>query len=103
MDNHILPADTYIVANKSIITEEDKRILNMLYLPIIGTLPVMLYNMLLQDLDKMTISNELTHAHLLSILKVSNGELTEARNSLEAIGLLKTYVVCGIPLCETVK
>lgn len=92
MDTHILPADTYIVINKSIITEEDKRILNMLYMPIIGPLPVILYEMLLLDMDKCVDSIELTHAHLLSILKVSNNELTEARNSLEAIGLLKTYL-----------
>ena len=92
MDIHILPADTYIVTSKSVITEEDKKVLNMLYLPIIGPLPIMLYNMFLLDMGKLDISKELTHAHLLSTLKVSNQELTEARNSLEAIGLLKTYL-----------
>ena len=92
MNPSLLPADNYVVINKSIITEEDKKILNMLYLPIVGPLPIMLYNILLNDLDKLQlISSSSTHAKLLSNLHVSPNELTDARNVLEAIGLLKTY------------
>ena len=69
----ILPADIYVVVNKSIITDQDKKILNMLYLPIIGSLPIMLYNTLLNDLEYQDlISSDLTHAHLLSNLHISN-------------------------------
>ena len=83
----------YIVINKSIITEEDKKILNMLYLPIIGPLPIMLYNMLLNDLDKLQLVSDVSiHAKLLSNLHISTSELMEAKNMLEAIGLLKTYI-----------
>lgn len=93
MNPSLLPADSYIVINKSIITEEDKKILNMLYLPITGPLPIMLYNILLDDLDKLQLISEAsTHAKLLSNLHISSSELTEARNVLEAIGLLKTYL-----------
>lgn len=93
MNPSLYPADSYIVINKSIITEEDKKILNMLYLPIIGTLPTMLYNILLNDLDKLQLISEVsTHAKLLSSLRISSNELKEARNVLEAIGLLKTYI-----------
>lgn len=96
MDTMILPADTYQVINKSIITEEDKKILNMLYLPIIGPLPVMLYNMFLTDLDKsQSVSSINSHAHMLANLRISANEYVEARNSLEAIGLLKTYLKTG--------
>lgn len=92
MNPSLLPADNYIVINKSIITEEDIKILNMLYLPITGPLPIMLYNILINDLDKLQIISEVSsHAHLLSNLHISISELTEARNVLEAIGLLKTY------------
>ena len=49
------PADTYIVINKSIITNEDRTILTMLYQPIIGPLPIMLYFSLWSDLDKTEI------------------------------------------------
>ena len=93
MNTSLLPADNYIVINKSIITEEDKKILNMLYLAITGPLPIMLYNILLTDLDKSQIISEVeNHAHLLSNLHISITELSDARNVLEAVGLLKTYL-----------
>lgn len=93
MDTNILPADDYFVINKSIITEQDKKILHMLYLPLIGSLPVMLYNILTEDLDRQKIiSSTFEHAHLLSNLHISSKELVEARNMLEGIGLLKTFI-----------
>ena len=93
MNESILPADNYVVINKSIITSEDNKILNMLYLPIIGSLSIMLYNMLVNDLDKLSSESvELEHAHLLSNLRISCQELESARNALEGIGLLKTYL-----------
>ncbi len=93
MDMALLPADNYIVVNKSIITDYDKKILSMLYLPITGSLPIMLYNTLVNDLDHQeVISDGLEHAHLLSNLHISAKELEEARNILEGIGLLKTYL-----------
>ena len=93
MDTRLLPADSYVVVNKSIITEFDKKILNMLYLPIIGPHPIMLYNTLLNDLDKReNNSEEIEHAKLLSYLHISANELLSIRNSLEGIGLLKTYI-----------
>jgi len=93
MNESILPADNYIVINKSIITDQDKLILNMLYLPIIGPLAISLYNTLINDLDKQEImSDSLTHSHLLSNLHISSKELCDTRNVLEAIGLLKTYI-----------
>jgi len=93
MNTLLLPADSYIVINKSIITEEDKKIINMLYLPIIGPLAVTLYNILVNDLDRQQIVSEIkTHDILLSNLHISSSELADARNILEGIGLLKTYL-----------
>ena len=46
MNPSLMPADSYIVINKSIITEEDKKVLNKLYLPITGANSIMLYNIL---------------------------------------------------------
>ena len=89
----LLPADTYIVVNKSIITEEDRKILNMLYQPIIGPIPVVLYLTFLVDSDKSaTVSLEHTHHHLVSNMHLSLDEIVLAREKLEAIGLLKTKV-----------
>ena len=93
MDIKILPADIYQVINKSIITEQDKKILNMLYLPLVGAMPIMLYFILVNDLDKFeNISLELEHAKILNSLHISSGEFNTARNCLEGIGLLKTYI-----------
>ena len=39
----ILPADSYMVINKTILNELDNKILTMLYQPIIGTTAVNLY------------------------------------------------------------
>ena len=73
MNTLLLPADSYIVINKSIITEEDKKIINMLYLPIIGPLAVTLYNILVNDLDKQQLISEVkTHDILLSNLHISS-------------------------------
>ncbi len=93
MSNTILPADTYIVVNKTIITETDKKIVTTLYQPIIGNTAVSLYFTLIDDLLKREImSNEETHHHLMSTMQIKLENLVIAREKLEAVGLLKTYV-----------
>lgn len=94
MDKYnILPADTYIVVNKSILNEEDRKILNTLYQPILGPLPIMLYFSLWSDLDKAElISAEYTHHHIVSNMHLTLNEIVSAREKLEAIGLLKTLI-----------
>jgi len=89
----LLPADSYIVVNKSILTEVDKRNLINLYEPIIGPLPISLYLTLWSDLDRTeTMSKDFTHHHLMTFLKTKLDDIKEARESLEAVGLLKTYI-----------
>ncbi len=93
---NLMPADIYVVFNKSIIHSGDRKILNMLYQPIIGVNAVMLYFTLWADLDKTElISNEFTHHHLMSCMQLTMEEIVNARCRLEAIGLLKTYVKEG--------
>ncbi len=93
MNITLLPADSYIVVNKSVITSYDMDVINMLYLPIIGPLAVSLYINLYNDLNMVkTLSDNLSHAHLLANLHVSSREFLEIRSSLEAVGLIKSYV-----------
>lgn len=88
----LLPADTYTVINRTILTEKDKNNLITLYEPIIGPIPVALYLTLLRDLDKLEImSGDLTHHHLMSIMRTGLDIIRTARETLEAVGLLKTY------------
>lgn len=90
---NVLPADTYIVINKSILSEQDRKIVIMLYQPIIGYCAVSLYFTFWSYLDKNEIfSGEWTHHHLITNMGMKLDEIIEAREKLEAIGLLKTYV-----------
>lgn len=89
----ILPADTYLVVNRTVLNDNDRKILTMLYQPIIGFLPVSLYFNLWSDLDKTEImSITYTHHHLMSNMQLKLEEIIEAREKLEAVGLLKTYL-----------
>lgn len=89
----ILPADTYIVINRTLLSDKDRNILIMLYQPLIGSIAISLYYTLWSYLDKLEImSSEWTHHHLMGNLRIKLEEILEAREKLEAIGLLKTYV-----------
>lgn len=93
MENSLLPADIYTVINQSILTEIDKKILIGLYEPIVGPIAISLYLTLWNDLDNQEfISHDYTHHHLLTILKSSLKDILLARKSLEAVGLIKSYV-----------
>lgn len=90
---NILPADIYVVVNKTILNEEDRKIITMLYQPIIGFTATSLYFTLIDDLDKKEMmSDDLTHHHLMSTMQLKLSEIVIARQKLEAVGLLKTYL-----------
>ncbi len=90
---NILPADTFIVVNRTILSENDRKIISMLYQPIIGSIATSLYYTLWADLDKAEIlSSEYTHHHLMSSLRIKMEHIVIARKKLEAVGLVKTHV-----------
>lgn len=92
----ILPADSYVVINKSLLNDNDRLILTMLYQPIIGSVALSLYFTLWSDLNKTEImSNEYTHHHLMNVMCLKLDEIVSARKKLEAIGLLKTLYKIG--------
>lgn len=92
MNNTILPADVYTVLSKSIVSNLDRKIITLLYQPIIGYTAVSLYFTLLDDLDKMVVSDVYTHHHLMSMMQLKLDSIVQAREKLEAIGLIKTYL-----------
>ncbi len=88
----LLPADKYIVINKTILTEQDRKYLVSLYEPMIGANAVSLYFTLWRDLDRYSfVSLDYTHHHLMTLLKTSLENIKLSRKSLEAVGLLRTY------------
>src|SRR5574344_639518 len=88
----LLPADTYTVVNRTMLSAEDRKNIIASYEPLIGSTSVSLYFTLWNDLDKLEIiSNDLNHHHLMSIMKLDLDTLKKARQSLEAVGLIRTF------------
>ncbi len=92
----LLPADIYQVVNKSLLTENDKLVLSMLYMPIIGSSAITLYNTFYNELKANNyISSEMSHHHLMTNLGENLNSIKESRIKLEGIGLMKTYYMEG--------
>lgn len=93
---NVLPADTFIVVNKTMLNDSDRNLLMLLYQPIIGSQAISLYYTLWSYLDKSELlSNEWTHHHILRDMMISNSEFIDAKIKLEAIGLVKSYLKKG--------
>lgn len=89
----LLPADVYFVINKTIISEFDKKVIIDLYQPIIGPLAVSLYFSFISDLDNLELNSKIySHHHLMVNLKNGLDVIKQARESLESVGLIKTFV-----------
>lgn len=89
---YILPADTYKVYNKSFLNEDKKKVLYLLYQPVIGSMSINLYLTLYNDLNKESDeSNIFNHHHLMTNMLIDLDAIVKSRERLEAIGLLKTY------------
>ena len=85
--------DTFVVINRTLLSEYDRKVLTMLYQPIVGSTTITLYLTLWSLLDKLeVISSDLTHDSLMTNLQISLEEIVEAREKLEALGLIKTYL-----------
>ena len=92
----MLRTDEFIVVNKTIFDSTDYKILSYLYQPLIGSIAINLYLTLWAYLEKQQIiSAEWTHLHLMNNMQIDLEKIITARLSLEAIGLLKTYIKEG--------
>ena len=88
--------DTFVVINRTLLSDYDRKVLTMLYQPIVGSTTVTLYLTLWSFLDKLeVISTDLTHDSLMTNLQISLEQIVEAREKLEALGLIKTYLKEG--------
>lgn len=97
----LLPADSYKVYNQTLLNDNDKKIIINLYGPIIGINAISLFFALWSDLDKNEMmSDELTHHHLMTMLKSDLDSIKLARKSLEAVGLIKSYLKVGESINE---
>jgi len=92
----ILPADTYTIVGKTILTDFERKTIINLYSPIIGSGAVSLYFALWQDLErKENEDTKYNHHHLMTTLKLGLEPITNARRALESMGLLRSYFKAG--------
>ena len=89
--------DTYEVQLASIITNYDEIILFRLYQPIIGYGPVNVYLSLLHEIEgeKIVTTGVKKHNRLFETMLINNNKFIKFRRYLEAVGLLKTFVLEG--------
>lgn len=93
LKERVLPADQFTVLNRTILNDKDRNLLIMLYQPIIGSDAISVYFSMQSYLDKLELMSESwTHHHLMTNLRMDLESIVSAREKLEAVGLLKTYV-----------
>ena len=96
MVNALLPLDNFVVINKTILNSQDRLTLTLLYQPIVGSIAVSLYLTLWSFLDRNKF-NSLGNAQndLAISMQLKLDDIKEAKDKLEAIGLIKTYLKKG--------
>jgi len=92
----VLGLDTFVVINKAILNDQDRLSLTLLYQPIVGSVAISLYITLWGYLEQDKLASLLnTHQDLIRNMQMKLEDILEARQKLEAIGLLKTYYQKG--------
>lgn len=84
------PVDAYEIRMSRPFSENDRKLLTLFYQPLIGSEAMSLFMTLWADHDEQ--AREYNHYHLMNVLSLPLLPIFEARISLEAIGLLRTYV-----------
>lgn len=97
MDQHhwkeILAIDRYKVKSNSVLNDLDRKILTLLYQPLIGSKCFSLYMTLWGELEQSRVwSVEKTHHSLMTIMQSNLRDIYLERIKLEGLGLLKTYM-----------
>ncbi len=84
------PTDSYKIRLPYSFSDYDRQLLTLFYQPLVGAEGISLYLTLWAD-GELKEDNGWAHYHLMNVLGVSLGKIFQARISLEAIGLLKTW------------
>ena len=94
--NALLPLDNFVVINKTILSSQDRLVLMLLYQPIVGSVAISLYLTLWGFLDQNKFnSSGNNHNDLAISMQLKLEDIKEAKDKLEAIGLIKTYLKKG--------
>ncbi len=89
----LLAIDRYIVKSSSVLQELDRKIITLLYQPLIGTKGFSLYMTLWGELEQNRLwGEESTHHSLMTLMQSNLRDIYHERLKLEGLGLLKTFV-----------
>lgn len=89
----LLPIDRYKVSAKGLLHNYDRKVLTMLYQPLIGSRAFSLYMTLWGELEQDRVfGKENTHHSLMVTMQMQLPEIYGERVKLEAIGLLNVYI-----------
>lgn len=89
----LLPIDRYKVSAKGLLHSYDRKVLTMLYQPLVGSKAFSLYMTLWGELEQDRLfGKENTHHSLMVTMQMRLPEIYEERRKLEAIGLLNVYI-----------
>ncbi|MBH0230113.1 replication initiation and membrane attachment family protein [Halobacillus yeomjeoni] len=87
----LLPVDGFRIDKMGDLTRNAHLSLTHLYQPVVGQLAISLYQLLVSEYEINEEGQVKTHHTLMSFLSVPLDKIYEARQKLEAIGLLRTY------------
>lgn len=89
----LLAIDRYAVKSSSVLQDLDRKILTLLYQPLIGSKCYSLFMTLWGELEQNRLwGDETTHHSLMTIMQSNLRDIYRERLKLEGLGLLKTYV-----------
>ncbi len=89
----VLSSKDYLeVTANSLIADYDRDILTNLYQPIFGYTALSVYFSLWSEMNNQKVTSISTHEQFLARMQMPTGVFVDARKSLEACGLLRTYV-----------
>lgn len=90
----LLAIDRYTVKSSSVLQDLDRKIITLLYQPLIGSKCFSLYMTLWGELEQNRIwGEETTHHSLMTIMQSNLHDIYQERLKLEGLGLLKSYLV----------
>ncbi|CAG9611457.1 Replication initiation and membrane attachment protein [Bacillus rhizoplanae] len=89
----LLPIDRYKVSARGLLSNYDRKVLTMLYQPLIGSKAFSLYMTLWGELEQDRLfGRENTHHSIMVTMQMQLPDIYEERMKLEAIGLLNVYM-----------
>ncbi|WP_040286208.1 replication initiation and membrane attachment family protein [Sporosarcina koreensis] len=85
------PVDAYTLKPSASFSDYDRQLLSLFYQPLTGPEPISLFLTLWADAET-NAARQFNHYHLMNHLSMSLPSVFQARISLEAIGLLRSYM-----------